>query len=60
MILEDQLTHAERIRLEALNQAQQTFMSIGIDATSRDEAVEKLFQRAERIEKWLRQAREDA
>lgn len=52
----DKLTRAERLRLEAFNQAVQASGAAlrgGVD-------VGKLFADAEAIEAWLRKAREDA
>lgn len=53
MMLEDKLTRGERIRLEALARTQ------GMSAIT-DENIEPMLRIAERVEKWLRQAREDA
>lgn len=52
----DQLTRAERIRLEALSQSSQITM---ICSTTRP-TVQDVLNNAETIETWLRQAREDA
>lgn len=50
---QDQLTRAERIRLEALAQA------IASQMTLRQSDFEAVLRRAERIEEWLKLARPD-
>lgn len=50
----DQLTRAERVRLEALNQAINSAMTLRVAS------LPELLTRAEEIETWLRRAREDA
>ncbi len=59
-MLEDRLTHAERIRLESLSQAIGSAHLIPVQANNLDEAFDKVVARAEKIEAWLRAAREDA
>jgi hypothetical protein len=50
---EDKLTRGERIRLEALARTQ------GMSAITPDN-IDSMLSTAERVEKWLRSAREDA
>jgi hypothetical protein len=53
-MIEDRLTHAERIRLESLNQA----MNItGLTSTERP-TREMVIENAEFIEAWLKKAKE--
>ena len=52
MIPNDQLTRAERIRLEAFAQA-------GMRYTMRGCPLEQQFKEAEQIEKWLKASTED-
>ncbi len=53
MIPNDKLTRGERIRLEALARTQ------GMSSITPQNFIE-MTQTAERVEKWLKEAREDA
>lgn len=66
-MLEDKLTRAERIRLEAFAQALNSAHVVGlaaqlpsnvvaIDAEPRRRTMADVFQRAEEIEAWLKRA----
>jgi hypothetical protein len=52
---EDKLTRAERIRLESLSQA----LQITIVESAARPTLKTILDNAERIEAWLRKARED-
>lgn len=65
---EDQLTRGERIRLESLSQAMHS-IGVPLDMAQRQEWEDRgvptitetfLFAKAERIERWLKSADEDA
>lgn len=56
MFPEDRLTRAERIRLECLSQS----LSITVMTESSRPLFKHILDNAEKIERWLKQAREDA
>ena len=59
-MVEDKLTHAERVRLEAFCMSINATNIVGLDAATKEEAMPAILKRAEELEKWLRSAQEDA
>lgn len=55
-MIQDQLTRAQRVRLEALSQA---MAATGLVSPQRPK-IEDIFENAKRIEAFLKEARDDA
>lgn len=55
-MIEDRLTHNERIRLESLSQAVAVLMSTRNDGKHEPPTITETLKTAERIEVWLKQA----
>jgi hypothetical protein len=53
---EDKLTHRQRVRLEALSQAIQSFMCVPPEGLHERMTLEDLMHRAEQLESWLLKA----